>query len=284
MDPSALHKTRAALVGHLVEAQELLQRSLSDTDMDGFLEDFPGESDNDDTRAFDAVRCFHGLVLRKIGFHIAAVLLANEQNNVPSLGVQVRVVIECAAELVPMLLVVGEKGSEALARVLNSQEYDGNYWLLRLTRGGISREELEAGVTRAREAIGLFDGKQPTKVSLSDRVSALTQGDEWYAYLSDCFCHTTPDKLRMVPGLGGVLPASEYQFDLAFVTILNCALTYICQSLIAYGVIKVAAGDGNQLSDDALALFERTRETAAPIREMYRQLVGEGTTGRERGQ
>ena len=280
MDPTDLHETRKALVHHFAEAQELLQRSLSDTDLDQYLTDFPGDIGADDALALDAVRCFYGLVLRKIGFHICAVLRSNEQNNVPSLGVHARVIVECAAELVPMLRILGEDGPKEFARLLNNQEYDGNYWLLRLSKGEISREELAAGVTRAREGIGLFDGRQPTRVSVSDRVSLLTEGNWWYAYLSDCFCHTTPDKFRKVPGLGGVVPAPEYQFDLVFVKVMNCALTYICQALIAYGSIIASAGDGNRCANDAVALFERTRETAAPLREIYKRLVSEGPRDR----
>ena len=257
------HEMRTVLARHLEEAQELLQRSLSDIDLDGFLADLPKVVTPDDVDA----RYPYGLIMRKMGFHILAILLANRQNNVHSAGVQARVIVECAAEIVPLGNVACEGTSGALERVLNVQEYEGNYFLLRMSRGSITKEELESHVTAAREAIGLFDGKQPTKVSLTDRVAVLTQGKQWYAYLSDGFCHTDADRLREVPGLGGALPAPETQFDVALITIMNCAVTYICQSLMAYGIIRITAGDGSQYFDDALALFGRVRESTAPFRE-----------------
>ena len=257
------HETRTALVKQFEEAQELLQRSISDIDLDGFLADLPKAVTPD-----DAAPCYqYGLVMRKMGFHIVAMLLANRQNNVHSAGVQARVLVECAAEIVALGYVAGNGMSEALERVLNVQEYDANYFLLRMSRGSITKEELDARVTVAREAIGLFDGKQPTKVSLTDRVAVLTQGKEWYAYLSDGFCHTDADRLREVPSLGGVLPAPATQLDVALIVIMNCVITYICQSLMAYGLIRIGAGDSPQHFDDALALFERVRESTAPFRE-----------------
>ena len=144
-------------------------------------------------------------------------------------------------------------------------EYDANYFLLRMSRGRITREELEANVTRTREAIGLFDGKQPTKVSLSDRVAGLTEGKHWYAYLSDSFCHTDAVRLRDFPSSGGILPAPTAQLHVALIITMNCAMTYIGQSLMAYGVIRITEGDSSKYFNHALALLERARETAAPF-------------------
>ena len=214
------------------------------------------------------VRYQYGFIMRKMGFHIAAMLLANQQNNVHSAGVHARVLMECAADVVPMANAAAKGMSEESERLLNTQEYDANYLLLRVSRGRITKEELEANVTRTREAIGLFDGKQPTKVYLTDRVAVMTQGKQWYAYLSDSLRHTDADRLREAPGLGGVIPAPETQLDLALISIMNCAMTYVGQSLLAYGIIREAVGDSSQHFDDALAFLKRARETAAPFREI----------------
>ena len=258
------HEMRATLAKHLEEAQELLQRSLKDIDLDGFLSELPKAVTPDDADA----RYQYGLIMRKMGFHIAAILLANRQNNVHSARVHARVIVECAANIVPVANAAGKGISEEAKRIFNAQEYDANYFLLRMSRGRITREELEANVTRTREAIGLFDGKQPTRVSLTDRIAVLTQGKQWYAYLSDSFSHTDAVRLRGVPGLGGILPPPTAQLDVALVVIMNCVMTYIGQSLMAYGVIRITAGDSSQYFDHALALFERARETAAPFREI----------------
>ena len=270
MDSSQLKDIRAALAGHLVEAQQLLQQNLNEIDMSKPLFDFPEEPSDEDILT-DTLR-FYSLVMRKEGFHVAAVLRANEQGNLHSLGVQTKVLIECAAEITSASRTVVEKTPKALDFLANSLEYDHNYWLLRMTRGGISKEDLKASITKAREGVGRFDGKQPRKVNLSERVSILTQGRMYWDHLNDSFCHTTPDRLRMTPGLGGVMPAPEIQFDLAFADIMNSAQHYGCWSLVAYGALKINRGT-SQLFDDALALSQRAREAAAPLRALQKQIV-----------
>jgi len=254
---------RKALVNHLKEAQELLQRSLNDIDLVGFLANFPEVVAPDDADP----RYSYGLIVRKIGFHISAILLANQQNNVHSAGVHARVLMGCAAEIVPLGDLAAEGTSEALEGVLKLQEYDATYLLSQMSRGQITKEDVRETVTKAREAIGLPYGKQPTGVFPTDRAASLTEGKGWYAYLSDNFCHTKADRLKGVPALGGVLPSPETQVDAAFIIILNCALTYICQSLVSYGGIRISVGDSGKYFEDALALIERVRETTAPFRE-----------------
>ena len=257
------HEMRTALAKHLEETQGLIQQSLSDIDLDGFLANFSEKIKLDDGDA----RYRYALIVRKIGFHVAALLLANLQNNVHSAGVHARVLVECAAEIVPVGNAAGKGMSEEAKRILNAQEYDSMYLLLQMSGGRITREELEARIKEAREAIGISNGKPPTKVSLTDRVAALTEGKQWYTYLSDSFCHTDVISLRNVPGLGGILPASAIQQHVALITIMNCAMTYIGQSLMAFGIIRITEGDESRYFDDALALLERARETTAPFRE-----------------
>lgn len=275
IDFSQLKGIRAALAGHLVEAQQLLQQNLNEIDLDRPLFDFPEEPSDEDI-LIDTFR-MHSLVMRKEGFHVAAVLRANEQGNLHSLGVQTKVLIECAAEITSISRMAVEQTPEALDYVSNSLEYDYNYWLLRLTRGSIGNEELRASIIKAREGIGRFDGKQPKKVYLSERVSVLTQGRMYWNHLNDSFCHTTPARLRMTPGLGGVMPAPELQFDLAFADTMNSAQHYVCWSLVAYGALKINRGT-SQLFDDALALSQRARETAAPFRALQKRIVEGGAT------
>lgn len=261
---SPVRGLRTSLVGHCQEAQGLLQQALADVDFDESWPDGQADLSDDELRRF--ILCAHALSLRKAGVHMAVVLGASEQNNVPSLGVHARVLIECAAELVSVAHAYVEGTPKALDRILNLTELDTHRLLRRITRGEISREELQASTTRAREAIGLFDGKQPKGTTIADRVSILTDGKGWYDYLSRHFCDSDLDSLGKSPGHGGVLPAPELEFDLAVAVILNCTLTYVCQMLIAYGVISIKSGSGSQLLDDAVVLFDRVRETAAPIR------------------
>lgn len=263
-----MREVRTALVDRLQEVQGLLQRTLAEVDFDEFSSDDLGQVGDEDAGRF--VVYFEGLGLQKAGIHIAAVLRANEQNNVHSLGVHARVLIECAAEVALTGHVAVDRTPRALERVLNAKEFDTHQLLRRITRGQISSEELEASTTRAREGIGLFDGKQPRGTTIADRVSVLTEGKVWYDYLSRGFCDSGVDALRKSPGSGGVLPAPEWQFDLAFAVILNCAITYVCQMLLVYGVLRLQTGAGSELFDAASSLFDRVRESAAPVRSWHR--------------
>ncbi len=281
-----MQQTRTALIDISNEASVLLHRAVADINFDEFWASELGKLDDEALERFALY--FEGLCLQKAGIHLAAVLRANEQNNVHALGVHARILIECAAEVASMGHAAVERTAGALERVLNTQEYDANQLLLRITRGTISKQELEASTTRARESIGLFDGKQPKRVTIADRVSILTQGKMWYDYLSDGFCKSTVNTLRKSPGLGGILPAPEWQYDLAFAVILNCALTYVCQMLLGYGVIKMSTEDSTQLFDEALALFDRMREKAAPVRSWPQEVKEDdsawadgGVTGEE---
>ena len=262
---SEWREVRMALARHLEEAQILLRQSLSDLDLNKYVSDIVNGGDLGDVFARTDSRHQYGLIVRKIGFHIDALLLANRQRNVHSAGVHTRVLLECAAEIVPTHPVGDENQSEALERVVNAQDYFANTFFLRMSRGGITKAELETWVTERRQSTGLFDGKQPTKVTWTDHVAVLKDGRTWYAYLSECFCHTSIDKLKRAPILGGILPSPAGQLEFALVAIMHCAITYICQSLMAFGRIRIIEGGSSRYFDCADALFWRARWTATPF-------------------
>ena len=262
---SEWHGVRTALAKHLEEARVLLRQSLSDLDLNGYVSGILNGVDLDN--AFPGTGSSHqyGLFMRKIELHIDALLLANRQRNVHSAGVHTRVLLECAGDIVPTHPVGDESESDALERVVNADDYFVNAFLWKVTKGGVTKAELEARVTRGREAIGLFDGKQPTKVTWTDRVAVLKDGRTWYAYLSECFCHTSIDNLKKAPCQGGILPSSAAQLELALAFIMHCAITYICRSLAAFGAIRIGEGGSSRYFDCAEALFWRARWTATPF-------------------
>lgn len=259
---SEWHRVRMALGRHLEEAQILLQQSLRDLDLNAYVSSVLNGIDP--AGVFDS-RHQYGIIVRKLGFHIDALRLANRQRNVHSAGVHARVLLECAGEIVPTHPVGDENRSEALERMANSHDYFGNDFLRRMSRGSIPKAQLEARVTKGREFLGLYDGKQPTKVTWTDRVAVLKDGRTWYDYLGDCFCHTSIDKLRKAPGLGGILPSSAAQLEFALVAIMHCAIHYVCLSLMSFGRIRAIEGGSNRYFDCAEALFWRARWTATPF-------------------
>ena len=270
IDAKQCSEIRTAFLGHLVEARKLVQHSHSFFEFDGMSRGELWDGSDEGARRF--ALHFNGLCLVKSGIHLAMAQLAIEQNNIHSLGVHARVLIECAAELGSVSQLAVEGSPRVLQRVLNAQEFDAQQLLRRITRGQISQEELEASTRKARQGIGLFDDKQPKAITIADRVSVLTEGKYWYDYLSQCFCDPNIEALKRLPGEGGVLPAPQWQFDVAFAVVLNCALLYVGQMVLGYGAVEINLGYGSQRFDDALVFIERTRETAAPVRAWFQAM------------
>ena len=89
-------------------------------------------------------------LLRKAKIHMVAVLRANETNNMHSLAVQMRPVLECAGQVVLIfhnLTNNSELGESVVLRYM-SADYYGTF--IRLTKGGVSHEQLGSTPVRGR--------------------------------------------------------------------------------------------------------------------------------------
>ena len=131
--------------------------------------------------------------------HTVAVLRANETNNLHSLAVQMRPVLECAGQVVfyfhnrmiaPDLLMVRERALEVVGDRLNADHYQT---FRARTKGKVSPEELRE--VEAQEAAAAFVGAPKPKtrkggrLNQADKVAMLQGGQEWCRYLSDHFSH-----------------------------------------------------------------------------------------------
>ena len=85
------------MVGYLIEANQMIQQLLSEAD---FEEAFPHIFGHPKDHAEVHVRNECGLLLRKAQFHMIAVLRANKSSNLHSMAIHMRVVLECAAQVV----------------------------------------------------------------------------------------------------------------------------------------------------------------------------------------
>ena len=127
------------------------------------------------------------LLLHKAQLHMVAVLAANESNNLHSLAVQMRPVLECAGQVV---LVVHNVFVDQNATGIALDYMDADYYrtLIESTKGQVAHEQLLAHISEIRkkfneEAVKVRSFKQ------ADKVAQLDGGKAWYNYLSEYFSH-----------------------------------------------------------------------------------------------
>ena len=167
------------LTGYLEETLPMIERALSGAD---FTEKFPhifGEPGKEVGYEYSVLNG-NGLLVRKAQLHLIAALRANETNNLHSLSAQMRVVLECASQVMWQALAVcpcgeGQPASE-LYRFLESEEYDYKSSMLRITRGEEGAEELQQFIVSCRESIGWDDQKPPKGTGLVAKAAVLPGG------------------------------------------------------------------------------------------------------------
>ena len=250
---------RLVLTGYLQEALEMVRQALSDAD---FTENFPhifGEPGKEVGYEY-AVLNSSGLLLRKAELHLIAALKANSANNLHSLAVQMRVVLECASQ-VTWQAIAGAPDSEGnpteMYRLLESDEYDYKSSMLKITRGEEGTEEIQQFINFCRASIGWDNSNPPTKTALTDKAAILPGGRAWYGYLSKFFCHTGPNALSGPSFYGGVLGCIPEHDELAFAFFLQYLLEVVVKMLVANGSVKEVVTGDSQLVDEAMRFWDK---------------------------
>ena len=195
----------------------------------------------------------NGLLLRKARLHLVAVLRAYEQANLHSVAVHIRVAMECAGQVVSYAWGVYEGPPKGLERVLNAQEADFRRAMLSSSRGQINNRLINEMITSARERSGLSDGRQSTTVTLTEKVSYLPGGGEWYKFLSEHFCHPNLDVLSGPSHMGGVTGRDARTIG-TISGFLGLLARWLLDMLLANGFITIGAGGGDQLFNEAIEL------------------------------
>ena len=132
------------------------------------------------------------LLLRKARLHAIAVLRANKTDNVHSLAVQMRPVLECAGQIVLIfhnLIIAPESGESVVRGYMNADYYRTT---MALTKGDIGHEQLLREISAAS---GMTEKqvRRGRKLRHVDKVVRLEGGEGWYRYLSERFCHGAAD-------------------------------------------------------------------------------------------
>ena len=249
----------------LHECLAMTRKVLSEADFEGAFPHVFGHPTYDYPEV--AVRNECGLLLRKAQVHLVAVLQANENNNMHSLALQLKVILECAAQLVSKAYAAYEGTPDALGRVLNRSEYDFVDAMARLSRGALDRDDIHSMIVTARIGIGDDSLTRPKRVLLSDAPKVLPHGSEWYRHLSRCFSHSGQQELADVSSGGGVLSVNTKADHLAFARLMDYAGELVAGMLIAYGFLLIAVTGESQTFEDGLDLLQRRRSTSKTFRE-----------------
>lgn len=256
-------KYRATMAHFLCECHQMIQAWLSKAD---FKTDFPhvfGHPDENNREI--AVRNECALLLRKAQMHIAAILKAHENNNLHSMAVQMRVTLECAAQVHSMAWAAHQGTEKALRRTLNAREYDFQYVLRSLSRGDIDHDEIHEMILRARAETGEWNEKPPKTVRIADTVDVLPFGKQWYDHLSKFFCRGEAGSLGGCSYFGGVVSIRTEADKLTFGIFIGYLTAQVIRMLVGYGFLLIAVNGDRRPFEEALDLSRRQRIAAASV-------------------
>ncbi len=260
---------RRTMVSYLVESYQMIEQLLLEAD---FKDAFPhvfGHPNEGDARV--AVRNECGILLRKAQAHILAVHEANKSNNLHSLAVHMRVILECVAQVQSTAYAVCIGSEKELKRAFNISEFDFQYVLASMSRGKIGWNQIQELIVSAREGIGPQGSEKPKKITIADRIRFLTGGKDWYDHLSTYFCGGETSTLVGDSFYGGVTSTNTEKDELAFAIFLDYLAEQIINMLVGVGFLLIGANGDSQAFDDALHLSRRKREATQSIKDAILQ-------------
>ena len=177
---------RKSMAGYLRHSHRMIDEVLSLADFDERFPHIFGQPTEDSAEVFVRNSC--GLLLRKAQLHVTAALMADRKSNLHSLAVHMRVVLECAAQIVATAQGAHEGTLKAVAKEVNRFEGDFKYAMDNLGRGQITPDEIQDMIASARPEPREAVYKPPKKVTIADKLAVLPHGVSWYNHLSKYFC------------------------------------------------------------------------------------------------
>ena len=208
-------------------------------------------------------RIMTALLLRKAKLHMIAMLRANESNNVHSLAVQARPVLECAGQVVLTfhnLVIAPDRGVSVFGRYVNADFYRA--FIGSPKKGGVSHDQLLRMIS---EASGMSSKGRSLKQA--DKVAELNGGRDWYGYLSDYFCHGEAD-WRGYSWQGGVSSMNTVRDEFTLAGIMDYLVNQVAV-MTAYAALCPVAGDdeAHGRRDAARAQMQEVRAASKALRD-----------------
>ena len=273
-----------AVVDYRVDMANLLAKSVAMTrklerwlNITGGLREARTHVDLDaDPTATFRIMC--ALLLRKARLHTVAVLRANATNNVHSLAVQMRPVLECAGQVVfifhnlmiaPNLTMEPERAANLVGGYLNADNY---HTIIGATKGQVGHKELLETISAEEEAAATsFGMPKPQKrkgrsLKQADKVATLVEGKRWYDYLSEYFCHGRAD-WRGRSWRGGVVSMDMVQDEFMFAGLMDYLVRQLAVMNAYATLCPVAGDDGHGWVEATLAQLREVRETSKAVRD-----------------
>ena len=268
---------RAEMANLLAESVAMTRKLERWLDVMGGLHEAMAQIDlaSDPTATF---RIMCALLLRKARLHIDAVLRANETNNVHSLAVQMRPVLECAGQVVfifhnlmiaPDLMITRERAADQVVGYLNADYY---HTIIAATKGQVGHKELLKNISQAQEAAAASERMPKPKrrkgrsLKQADKVATLAEGKGWYNYLSDYFCHGRAD-WRGLSCRGSVVSMDTVQDEFTFAGLMDYLVRQVAVMNAYAALCPVAGDDGHGWVDTTLAQLHEVRETSKAVRD-----------------
>ena len=280
-NPSGVDVTRcrADMAKLLTEALDTTRRLERRLDVTGGWREATAQIDLDaDPTA--VLRIEGAVLLRKARIHTVAVLRANEINNLHSLAVQMRPVLECAGQaafqfrtlfVAPDVLMSQEKAIAMLGSRRNADLYQT---LRRVSKGRINPKELREMATHAEaDAAAKFGAAKPKKqktwsLNQADKVVPLAGGRAWYDYLSEHFSHSRVADWKGLSLRGGVISVNRVEDEFAFLGLMSYLVEQVAQMNAAVALCPVAGDSGDRWDrwvEPALAQLRDIRESSEKL-------------------
>ena len=231
-----------------------------DIAVDGGVASWRADLEGDPT---GSLRIMTALLLRKAKLHIIAMLRANERNNVHSLAVQARPVLECAGQVVLTFhhLVIAPDLS-VFGSYLNADFYRA--FIGSPKKGGISHDQLLKMISKA-SGMSEEEVREGRSLKQADKVAKLEGGRGWHGYLSKCFCHGRAD--RRGPSWQGGVSSMNTGHEFALAGIMDYLVNQVA-TMTAYAALCPLAGDeAHGLRDAALAQTQEVRTASKALRD-----------------
>lgn len=283
----------AKLLTETVETTRKIERRL---DVSGGWDEATAQIDLDaDPGA--TFRISGALLLRKARIHTDAVLRANETNNLHSLAVQMRPILECAGQVVfifqntmiaPDFLMSRERAVEVFGNRLDADHFQT---LRRITRGQVSPEELREVEAQAQEAAAASVGapkpkrRKERRFNQVDKVATLAGGSDWYRYLSEHFSHGRVADWKGVSWRGGVMSIDRVEDEFVFLGLMSYLVVQVA-SMNAAAALCPVEGEVNHCWEEwvepALAQLNDVRESSKALMDAARAALREEPDGSAR--
>ena len=268
-----------SLVG-IVETTTQLERWIGVAD--GFLCTEPGARDPICPAA--QLGSAFALILRKARIHAEAVLRAESTNNMHSLAVQMRTVLECAGQILFALhyLKIAPETQMGPARAI---ELFGNrlnadfYQTFRRSMRGLSPKELremaaQAQATAAENAGASAPmGRRTWGLRQADKVDTLRGGRHWYSHLTSHFVHARDADWDGPSWRGGVVSNHNVEDELAFLLSLDY-LTSQVAAMNAYAALFPVDHEQPRWIERTLEQVREARELSNSIAECFSGALG----------